>query len=166
MTNIIAHHGSPGTPQDFNLLELNLKGVNFKKTERYLKDNILNDDSEDIQLGYSYGCVAAIKRAIVKKSNTLILISPYIFINELSLIKKKVLTIPFIGNTLIKKISRSAINKMLIDSSYPHKVSHEYKACSIKYLDVKVLKHALLEKTTKDHEIKNDLKSLIKIRQK
>ncbi len=56
---IVAHHGSPGHPDDYLRLQSKLE-ENFELIAKKRSDNT-SDLKNEIEVGYSFGCVYALK---------------------------------------------------------------------------------------------------------
>lgn len=164
MTKILAHHGSPGTPNDFDFLKQEVK-ADWKCVNRYLKEVNINSDDSHI-VGYSFGCYQAIIDASknLDKINSLILIAPYIFTEKTtSLPLKLILSAPIIGNILLSKVAPKNIEKLLIDSSSPNEVPENYKPMQNVFCNPYVLRPAMFEKEGKQESLKS---ALTKIKEK
>lgn len=154
------HHGSPGHPLDFSLFS--------EKIEAKITFNTKNDKTpslvETIELGYSFGCLSAIKRANRNPENTkaLILIAPYIFPRKESPLKLALINMPILGRALINKAMNKSIEEMLIKTASPQEVPEEYRECSKNYLDVDLLINSINEKQVSLDEVEKELSNLKK----
>ena len=154
---IEAHHGSPGTPNDFNDLKTQAlnEGLNLdiKAVSRG------QDASAEIIMGYSYGCVKALKKANnSKKCKALILIAPYL-VNEngSNTLIKTILKTPFLGKKILSAKADSAIEELLAKSSSPQEVPPSYRELFKDIDQVSVLKNAVLEKIETEKEITDEI---------
>lgn len=150
---IEAHHGSPGTPKDFDALKSIAPELSINALAR---EDGLNGD---IALGYSYGCVKALKKANRNsKCKALILVAPYL-INEKGsqTLIKTILKTPLLGNKILAKKAESAVEELLQKSSFPSEIPESYKALKAELSAVDVLKNAVLEKTETEEEILKEI---------
>lgn len=162
-TIICAHHGSPGSARDFFHLKLLLPELHFIFRDRVVDpDSDSTIDSDNIQMGYSFGSVQAIISAAKNsKTKKVILIAPHLFpTNKPGAIVSSIFDISFIANKLLSKIAPKKIEEMLIKSSFPHPVLEKYKEDAKLYLDPKRLKHAILEKKIDTADVFKNLKIL------
>lgn len=154
------HHGSPGHPHDFSFLKDKLKA----KVTFNTKNDITPSLTQTIELGYSFGCLSAIKRANRNPENTkaLILIAPYIFPRKESALKLALINMPIVGRALINKAMDKSIEDMLIKTASPQNIPQSYRDCSKNYLDVDLLINSINEKQVSLEEIEKELKNLNK----
>lgn len=164
MTKIILHHGSPGSPDDFSHLIKHLKKMDIHTIDRCQKDGHQNTDAE-IQLGYSFGCVKAIKYAAKsERTKLVILIAPYLFPSKKpGMIMKALLGIDLFKENILPVLAESSIQKMLVEGSAPHPVPAIYEKDAKKYLEPHRLARSLLEKDISDSK---NLKYLERLRAK
>ncbi|MGZ3770200.1 MAG: alpha/beta fold hydrolase [Bdellovibrio sp.] len=127
MKTIIALHGNPGHPDDWNLLlkELPKEGYNLiavnADNDDWL-DYLTNDTDKKILLGHSWGCYRALKSIpkYEKFIQQVILVAPYIKPErKLSAIAKSLLTFPVIGDFLIKSNHAKSKDGFFADLIYP-----------------------------------------------
>jgi len=155
------HHGSPGVPEDFSVLEPHLQKFILHFVNRNIKP--ANPNNQNIQIGYSFGSVEAIKQAAQNPSQVkaVVLISPYIFIEDsVSLLKKVILNVPFVGSSILKKAASGAINEMVKKSSLPLSPPANYLQASQAYLDPTKLKQSIFEKDYDNNELRNAISKL------
>ncbi|MCO4753295.1 MAG: alpha/beta hydrolase [Bacteriovoracaceae bacterium] len=161
----VCHHGSPGTPDDFQYISQGLTQYNWHAVDRYSGDKGPSEGAH-IQMGYSWGSVNAIKSAVLNPEHTkaVILISPYMFVEKkMSPAIKTILSLPIVGNILLSKMAPKSISKMILESSSPKEVPESYRPCEQLFSDPKILKPALFEKDIPTSRIINDLKALKKL---
>lgn len=161
--SIIAHHGSPGTPDDFFGLKEDFNDYEFLTPTRKGYPNFhtpLPQHEDIVIIGYSFGSLQAIKDAAhfgsrVKK---LILISPFLYGGrKLGGAAKFLVQFPIVGNMILKKSAEKAIPQMLSNSSSPKEVSETYKTHGENFKRPEILRPALLEKDFCDCCIPNAL---------
>lgn len=161
-TTFVAHHGSPGTPSDFDEIKKAFGQYNWHSVDRYNNDHGPSQ-GEHIQVGYSWGSVDAIEAAVKNSDKTkgVILISPYLFVSKkMSPVIKTILSLPVLGNALLSKMAPKSIGKMIIDSSSPAQIPDTYKPCEEVFSRPEVLKPALFEKDIPTNEIIENIKKL------
>ncbi len=146
---MVSFHGSPGGPEDFSQISKLLKH-NFLHTDRQ-KNSIIEKeelDQQSIFIGYSWGCRELFRflKSNPSSPQLVILISPYLFAEPIGLFKKLILSTPFIGNKILSKMSKKAIDSFLSKSSHPQDVPSEYQDYKKHLLKTKVLKQSLFEK--------------------
>ncbi|GAB4012515.1 MAG: hypothetical protein Fur0010_08440 [Bdellovibrio sp.] len=78
-TTILAHHGSPGTIHDFDLIMKHLPQVQWIPFDRYKKTTDKFHHNYQIVVGYSFGCKSALMDAADSDAKMIILIAPYLF---------------------------------------------------------------------------------------
>ncbi len=86
---LVLHHGSPGTPDDFKQIEKHFDNFKITKPNRIQSTHF--HPTKHTEVGYSFGSVKAILDASKNPEQTdaVILVSPYIFINDKPSILKK-----------------------------------------------------------------------------
>lgn len=149
---LVAHHGSPGTPDDFKGIKESFSEHEFLTPTRkgYPQHNSnLPHNDKIIVVGYSFGTLQALKDACEygTKVKKIILISPFLFGGrKLGTVAKTLIQAPLLGNYILNKSALKAIPQMLENSSSPQKVSEEYLAHGEKFKSSAILRPALLEK--------------------
>lgn len=162
--SINAHHGSPGTPNDFELLKVACPNIEWSTSDRFNNQTLESDCI--LQLGHSWGSYHAIKTALAnpKSTKAVILIAPYLFVDKkMSGVIKTILSTPVIGKLLLSRIAPRAIEKLLADSSSPSKVPAAYRKNKDLLTAVNVLRPALFEKNIQTSQIIADLEALDKL---
>jgi acyl-CoA synthetase (AMP-forming)/AMP-acid ligase II len=144
---IITFHGSPGGPEDFSLIEEELK-LTLHHTNRYEDGSFRVGEEGQVLIGYSWGCRELLKYYKENKNNVdkIILISPFIFNANVSSLKNTLISLPVIGAKLLKTIGPAAIDKFIHESSMPQSAPKNYIAQKEYLSSVKVLKNSTLEK--------------------
>ena len=157
---IRAHHGSPGSNRDFFHLKVLLPELHFEFEDRVKNEK--NSNSINYELGYSYGSVFALTKAIENPNiEAVILIAPYLFPKEsVGLALSTIMKFSVLSNPILKKSGPNKIESMLIKSSHPHPVPEKYRIDAQEYIDPVRLKHAILEKDIDSSTIFNALKKL------
>ena len=158
----IGHHGSPGTPSDFEEIQKLMPASTWLCHDRYNKPQI-QPEGAVVQVGYSWGSVPSIESAIENPGLTkaVVLISPYLFVSKkMSPVIKTILSLPLVGNLLLSKMAPKSIAKMIIDSSYPSSVPGSYKPFEKLFSNPEILRPAMFEKDIPTENIVNYLKKL------
>ena len=158
----IGHHGSPGTPADFEEIQKLLPASNWLCLDRFSNPQRQTEGAV-IQVGYSWGSVSAIESALENPNLTkaVILISPYLFVSKkMSPLIKTLLSMPIIGNALLSKMAPSSISKMINDSSYPSDVPSSYRPFEQVFANPKILKPSMFEKDIPTESIVQNIKKL------
>lgn len=152
------HHGSPGHPEDFNLL----KGHLCEKVQAINKKNNQPSLEDSIEVGYSFGALAALKRANrnPEKTKALILLAPYLLPTEDSNIKKILLSTPILNKFIINKVKGKSIAQMLEKSSFPKEPPAQYIEDAKRYHNTEVLLESVREKQINRQEIINEIQKL------
>ncbi|MCP4913266.1 MAG: AMP-binding protein [Oligoflexia bacterium] len=152
------HHGSPGLPSDF--LQISIENsenkYNFKNRSEQLHT------SSDIVVGYSFGCVRALKEAVLTpNTKKLYLIAPYLLQTKpVGALKSFLLNLPVIGDGILRKAGAKAIEEMIISSCAPATPTEFYQSQARSYTEPRVLKLAMFEKDFDLSDTINDLKQL------
>lgn len=161
---IIFHHGSPGTPQDFRHVGGALRDLGQILTpDRTQKKQASSPEGKLHHIGYSFGCVEALKSAANNpdKTASVTLIAPYIFINKkMGAAAKVIMKTPLFSSLLLKKMAPKSIEKMLRDSSYPCDIPPQYQEDAKAYFNPELLKHSMFEKEEIMSSVENALKIL------
>lgn len=87
---LVCFHGSPGVPDEFEGLAESLPGMNVRAVVRHgypaFRQYPRQADLDEpcVVVGYSFGCVAALKAAAFRPKNVraAILIAPYLFVER------------------------------------------------------------------------------------
>ncbi len=148
MIKMIVHHGSPGKGSDFSHLKNQLKNLNIVYYDRVLTKNNEEIKNADIHLGYSFGCVEALKKAVTNAETKLvILVSPYLFPQKKpSALMKTLLLSDLFRNTILPAIAKKSIKRMVKESSHPKLIPDHYLKDSAEYFNSERLAHSILEK--------------------
>lgn len=150
-------HGSPGTPYDFYPIEMIFIQAKWKGFIRYTQSmpEITHAKNEfPIAMGYSYGCIDALKVAAKNEEiKALVLISPYVHNTKTSLLKKLIAVAPGIGRKILEKKAPEAIDDFLIKSSYPDAPTEGYLKYGENLKNAKLLQASLWEKKDRDTEV-------------
>lgn len=159
MTNItlVAHHGSPGHPDDFMHMQNHLP-PQAKLISLHRGRNITVVDGMRIELGYSFGCLSALKSALENNVNVVVLVAPFLFPSEkLSGLKKNLIKTPGIGALLLGIAGPAGVEKMLVQSASPAQVPDIYRLDATNYTIPYYLRQSILEKDIEKEEIKGVL---------
>tara|TARA_R110000868_G_scaffold180754_2_gene421431 strand:- start:17484 stop:19892 length:2409 start_codon:yes stop_codon:yes gene_type:complete len=153
--SIVAHHGSPGHPDDFLHLKKYLKDA-FEFYTPHRGDSLSGSNDNRVEVGYSFGAVLALQAALENNSKEVILISPYLFPESApSTLKKSILKTPGIGALVLGLAGKKGIEQMLVESSYPSQVPETYIQDSLNYLIPYRLRTSVLEKDINPTNITN-----------
>ena len=161
--NLECFHGSPGFPEDFDLLrsELNkLDGPKLFATARKgypknkLKARSVLSASSRFGLAYSWGSYDCLMDAAQGRFDGVILVSPYLFPKSLpSSLKKNLLKTPLLGNIILGRVGAGIISGLLHETSAPAPIPVPYKNLGSKLADPQILKVAALEKRAAPIEV-------------
>lgn len=156
---IVAHHGSPGHPDDFLHLQKHLpESVKIVSLHRGNRPKKISGGR--IEMGYSFGCIPALKSALENNVNTVILVAPYLVPSERpGLLKKQVLKLPGVGAFLLGLMGPSGIEKMLVQSSYPAQIPENYRRDAVNYVIPYYLRQSIIEKDISEDEVDELLKA-------
>jgi acyl-CoA synthetase (AMP-forming)/AMP-acid ligase II/pimeloyl-ACP methyl ester carboxylesterase len=130
MKRIIALHGNPGSPADWNILKSKLDTSKFEFTavENYdsaWKSEVMKGFDKKILIGHSWGAYCILKGLpeIAPFVERVILVAPYIKPErELSGLASLLLKLPGIGGALIKGSHKKSKDSFLSDLIFPNKV--------------------------------------------
>ncbi len=159
---IISHHGSPGSPRDFDQLKEHLSSLSslqllclnrYGDTDQHL---FREKNNSIVQMGYSFGAVQALKDAAQnpKITRALILIAPYLYPNKTpGALTKLILHTPLMGKKILASKAKMAIDEMLITSSHPHQVPSFYREQAPYFMRTNILKASVLEKNIDKNNI-------------
>lgn len=162
--SILAHHGSPGTVHDFDLLMKHFPEVEWLPFDRYRKSEQKPSRPFEVILGYSFGCKSAIMDAANSNAAAIVLIAPYLFPKKkMSPLARIVLGSPVIGDMILHQMAPKAIQQMLEESSYPDEIPSSYASIKKDLVRPEVLKPALFEK---NYSLKDLEEAFSKIKQK
>ena len=155
MKKIIVHHGSPGSPKDFGHLKKQLPDFELLEFDRVTKSMPAHFESADYQLGYSFGCVEALKTAVQnKKTKMLILVAPYMFVPKRpGALMKGLLISDLFRNLALPALAKKSIEKMLKESSHPKNIPDHYENDAKEYFNSERLALSILEKNIKHSEV-------------
>mgnify|MGYP003665515393 CR=1 FL=1 len=158
------HHGSPGLPSDFMPLTEGIASNEDLKFHFKNRNEQLHTSSE-IVVGYSFGCVRAIKEALITpNTKKLIMISPFLLTTKpVGALKSILLGLPVIGEAILVKAGAKAIEEMIASSSVPQSPSEFYKKQASSYCEARVLKTAIMEK---DFNLSDTIKDLKELRER
>ncbi|MGZ3774589.1 MAG: alpha/beta fold hydrolase, partial [Bdellovibrio sp.] len=127
MTTIIALHGNPGAPDDFDVIKEQLETADYKliavdaNTDDWLKV-LSKETSKKILLGHSWGCYRILKNLNKYQEfiERVILINPYIKTErELSGFAQTLLKFPVLGDKLLKVNHAKSKDTFFADLIYP-----------------------------------------------
>lgn len=164
--SIIAHHGSPGTPDDFCNLKKLFNDNEFIAATRkgYPHHKIHHPKNNDlIIIGYSFGCLQALEDAAAygPRVKKLVLISPFLFGGrKLGSLASLLIRLPFIGDFILHKSAQKAVPQMLKNSCSPQTIPGEYQVQGENFKRPVILRPALLEKDICVCQITNLLKEI------
>jgi pimeloyl-ACP methyl ester carboxylesterase len=128
---IYALHGMAGSPNDWNILEAELKGTEYKiiKGNSYNPSVLSQIEDESVNVivvTHSWGAYVLIKNMrkfkITDKIEKVILVNPYVEVeNQLKPIIVFLLQLPFLGNHLIKLSHKRGAIQFLQKMIYPYR---------------------------------------------
>ena len=162
MTKMIVHHGSPGKGSDFAHLKNHLKNLEIIDYDRLLASSDKEITNADIQLGYSFGCVQAVREAVKSKTTKLvILVAPYMFPDKKpGALMKGLLLSDLFRNMLLPALAKKSIAKMIKESSHPVSPPEHYILDSLEYYNASRLAQSILEKDVSHDEVYKNLQTL------
>lgn len=159
-SKIFCYHGSPGTPDDFDLIASNMTGRSLVAVQRKgYPDSDTKDvpsegepfsgDYKRVLLGYSWGALAALRdgAANVDKVKAIILVAPYLGGKNVGGFKKFLMTWKFPGHIIVGLMANSIVEKLLTKSSDPKPVPPEYRALGERLKKAEVLARSVMEKS-------------------
>lgn len=126
MRTIIALHGNPGHPDDWNLIREKLapedKFIAVNSYDPSWMETVISGDEKKILLGHSWGCYQILKnlRTVDKHVEKVILCAPYfVFERQISKFAQTLLKMPLLGDLLLKRSHRQAKDQFLKDLLSP-----------------------------------------------
>ncbi len=161
MKKIIFHHGSPGAPQDFSHIKKHFSDFDLHFYDRVKKER-KGDLEAEIHIGYSFGCVKALKYAAKSdRTKLVILVAPYLFpTKKPGALMKGLLMFDLFRNTALPALAKKSIEKMLKESSHPHPIPEIYAEDAKEYFNTERLAHSILEKDIADKKVIKRLEQL------
>ena len=156
---ILCYHGSPGTCEDFIELGKEYDDAQFVPVARKgypPPPNVVHKEGEKLALaeptvvlGYSWGCVAALRDVAQSPENVkaLVLVAPFLGAEPVGAFKRFLMTNSFIGSLVIGMAANGIVSKLFEKSSRPKKPPQAYLALREKLARFDVLSRAGLEKT-------------------
>ena len=162
MRKILAHHGSPGSENDFQPLKKHLDQYEMITFDRVLKLKAHLPEEAEVQLGYSFGGVHALQAAVKnKKTKLVILIAPYLFpTTKPSGLMKGLLRSDLFRNVALPILAKKSIDKMITSSSHPLSPPPLYLQSTREYINADRLTSSILEKDVNHKDILKDLEYL------
>jgi olefin beta-lactone synthetase len=153
MKELLCFHGSPGLPQDFEGLAKRLSGTRVVCLPREGYPGAApipgKQGAQRFVVGYSWGARVALEWASTHSEEVdgMILISPFLKPSKpAGLFKKILVSLPGIGEKLLKKAAPQAIETFLVDSASPSEVPDFYRAQKAALCRPQTLRASLLEK--------------------
>ena len=158
---MIFHHGSPGAPQDFSHIKKYFPDMEIHLYDRVKKER-KGDLEAEIQLGFSFGCVKALKYAAKNdRTKMVILVAPYLFPTKRpGALMKGLLMFDLFRNTALPALAKKSIEKMLKESSHPHPIPEIYEKDAKEYFNTERLAHSILEKDISEEKVIKRLEQL------
>ncbi len=131
MKTIIALHGNPGSPADWNILQAHLSSSQHKLIaadafSESWKNEVRKGSHKKILIGHSWGAYRILKnlKELAGHVEKVILVAPYIKPErELSGLASALLRTPGIGNILIKSNHKKTKDIFFNELIYPSKIS-------------------------------------------
>ncbi|WP_413290565.1 alpha/beta fold hydrolase [Bdellovibrio sp. HCB337] len=131
MKTIIALHGNPGSPADWNVLSSKLDSSQYqlKAVENYddsWKSEVMKGSDKKILIGHSWGAYCILKnlRELAPFVEKVILVAPYIQAERpLSGLASMLLKLPVIGEVLTKGSHKKSKDAFVADLISPNQVS-------------------------------------------
>lgn len=167
---ILAFHGCPGLPTDFDLLVEALKQFAQAPELRALARDgypgaekiVASLPSGAHYLGYSFGTADCVEAAAKDpKAKSVILIAPYLFpTKELGAGMRVLLSIPALSDLLLLALGPKAMREMAEKTSHPEKPSPAYLATTQSYAKPAILRRAMTESQGRAAGIKQALSDL------
>lgn len=143
MTKFYCYHGSPGTFEDFSLLQNCMPDHEF--IDMYNSQNKI--DQKGTILAYSFGAVKALNDLITSHEfiDEVILISPYAFPSKNKVVNT-IVNLPVLGNVLLDSFGKNSMDLFVRSSCYPLTPPASYKALVTEFSKKEVIKSAIIEK--------------------
>jgi pimeloyl-ACP methyl ester carboxylesterase len=153
MNELLCFHGSPGLPEDFDAVASRLAPLPVVGLPRegYPGAKAIpgKKQARRFVVGYSWGAKVALEWASTHSEEVsgLILISPFLSPSKpTGLAKRLLVSLPVLGDTILKKAAPGAIETFLVDSSSPSAVPDFYRAQKASLCRPEILRASLLEK--------------------
>jgi pimeloyl-ACP methyl ester carboxylesterase len=176
---ILAFHGSPGVPADFEPLRAALAVIapeirwiaeprpGYPGSAESSESLSSAGPASQIVLGYSWGCFDCLE--YVAKSpdsvRAVILIAPYLYPDgKAGFLKRSILRAPLLGDAILRKAAPKAVEGLLVKSSHPRPVPESYRLSALAYLEPSILRVAALEKDGKGPRLARALTSITESR--
>jgi len=159
---IVCHHGSPGTPREFDLVAAALPGCTFLPVSRpgypgYTSAQYMPECA--VHLGYSWGCVAALRAAARDAACTagVLLLAPFVSASRVGLVAGIILRTPVLGDRVLAKKLAGIVEELLETSCRPDPVPDFYRNVVAPRFTLAAVKSAILEKTAKGISVSSGL---------
>ncbi|MFL5814815.1 MAG: alpha/beta hydrolase [Bdellovibrionia bacterium] len=169
---ILAFHGCPGLPEDFDLLAQELKRsssqVLLKAIARkgYPGSQSLASSlpPSSLYLGYSFGCADAVEAASLDpQTKGIILIAPYLYpTKEAGAGMKVLLAIPGLSDLLLSLLGKKATKEFVVKTAHPNQAPDTYVKTGERYAKPAILKRAMTETSGRGPGITAALETLKK----
>jgi pimeloyl-ACP methyl ester carboxylesterase len=162
---IVCHHGSPGTPREFDLVAAALPDRTFLPVSRpgypgytsapYMPERVAH-------LGYSWGCVAALRAAVRDTSRTagVLLLAPFVSASNVGLVARTILRVPVLGDRVLVRKLPGIVAELLEKSCRPDPVPDFYRDVVAPRLTTAAVRSAILEKTVEGISVSRALSIL------
>lgn len=145
LSPVYCFHGSPGVPEEFDLVAEKLKDVRVVPVQR----GSFPLGERAFVLGYSWGSLLALREAALRAEwvQGIILVSPYLVaLDPPGFLKKTLLRTPALGNLLLSRARGQVLERFLEKSSSPVPISKAYRECVEESFTVSVLRESVFEK--------------------
>jgi pimeloyl-ACP methyl ester carboxylesterase len=169
---ILAFHGCPGLPEDFDLLahelkrsspQLSLKAI-VRKGYPGSQSQASSLPTSSLYLGYSFGCADAVEAASLDpQTQGIILIAPYLYpTKEAGAGLKALLAIPGLSDLLLSILGKKAMRGFVEKTAHPVPTPDSYVKTGMRYAKPAILKRAMTETSGRGPGIATALETLQK----
>lgn len=162
---IVCHHGSPGTPREFDLVAAALPDRVFLPVSRpgypaYTSAPYMPERA--VHLGYSWGCVAALRAAVRDTARIagVLLLAPFVSASNVGLVARTILRVPVLGDRVLARKLPGIVEELLEKSCRPDPVPDFYRDVVSPRLTTAAVKSAILEKTVEGISVSSALSIL------
>jgi len=161
---ILGFHGSPGTPREFSLLDPLLNNARISCSPRSSLVAAMEPKlvAAKVLLGFSWGAAEALLAAAEGAAlpRALVLVAPYVFAPDVSILKRGLLRTPALGAALLRKMGPAQMRAFAEKSASPVAAPESFREYCASLAQPGILAQAVFEKHGKRRRIHDALVKL------
>lgn len=135
---IIALHGNPGTPGDWDVLARSLpQGFELTAVDSYSDawvEEVQKSKEKCILIGHSWGCYRILSKLSILQGHVarILLVNPYVVPeNPVSGLAQKIIQLPFLGDKILQLSHQKAVDSFFQNLIYPDSKTSQPKYAEI-----------------------------------